>query len=126
VLTTLRRHVVLLQQHYAEAGDLAETEAEVRASRDIRKHIAWYLKGYPVGQEVRAGLATVPDLAGFDALVARLDAAEPYPGEPAEGPRGRTGSARRVSVPDGWLDSRELDDVAAADVRQAELSVSGG
>lgn len=126
VLGTLRRHVVLLREHYAEAGDLAEAEAEVRACRDIRKHIAWYLKGYPVGQEVRAGLATVPDLATFDDLAARLDAAEPYPGEPAEGPRGRTGSARRVSVPDGWLDSRELDDVAAADVRQAELSVSGG
>lgn len=126
VLTTLRRHVVLLQQHYAEAGDLDPAEAETRACRDIRKHIAWYLKGYRVGQEVRAGLATVPDLATFDALVARLDAADPYPGEPAEGPRGRTGSARRVSVPDGWLDSRELDDGAAAQVREAELSVSGG
>jgi nifR3 family TIM-barrel protein len=126
VLGTLRRHVVLLREHYGQAGDLEPAAAETRACRDIRKHIAWYLKGYAVGQEVRAGLATVRDLAEFDELVGRLDAGQPYPGEPAEGPRGRTGSARRVSVPDGWLDSRDLDEGGAAQVLQAELSVSGG
>ena len=126
VLGTLRRHIVLLEQHYAAAGDLEPGAAQARACRDIRKHIAWYLKGYAVGQQVRAGLATVTDLAEFDRLVSLLDAEQAYPGEPAEGPRGRTGSARRVSVPDGWLDSRELDAGAAAEVLQAELSVSGG
>jgi nifR3 family TIM-barrel protein len=124
VLATLRRHVLLLMEHYAQAGD--PELAESRACRDIRKHIAWYLKGYSVGPEVRARLGMVAYLAGLDQLVAGLDAGQPHPGDPAEGPRGRTGSARRVSVPDGWLDSREVDEVAAADIRQAELSVSGG
>ena len=123
VLATLRRHLVLLIEHYAATYP---EDAELRACRDIRKHIAWYLKGYAVGQEARAGLALVESVEAFDALVGRLDGDEPYPGEAAEGHRGRGGSPRQVALPDGWLASRELDDVVAGDLRAAELSVSGG
>jgi nifR3 family TIM-barrel protein len=123
VLAALRRHVELLIDHYAA---VYPDDAERRACRDIRKHIAWYLKGYAVGHEVRAALAQVDTLVRLDAVTAGLDDAQPHPGEPAEGPRGRTGAARRVALPEGWLDSRELDDAGAAVVRQAELSVSGG
>jgi len=124
VLTTLRRHVVLLVEHYAGAGDPGLAEA--RACRDVRKHVAWYLKGYVVGHQVRERLALLGSLAELDRVIAGLDAEQPYPGEPAEGPRGRTGASRRVSVPDGWLDSRDLDAVDAAAVLQAELATSGG
>jgi hypothetical protein len=113
----LRRHAVLLAEHY---GDQA------RACRDIRKHVAWYLKGYVVGHEVRARLSLVDSLADMDAIVAGLDGEQPHPGQPAEGPRGRTGAARRVSLPDGWLDRRDLDPAGAADLLMAELAVSGG
>jgi nifR3 family TIM-barrel protein len=129
VLATMRRHVVALVEHYeatAGAGFEGRAVGELRACRDIRKHVAWYLKGYSVGQEVRARLGLVESLAGFDALVATLDADQPFPGEVAEGPRGRAGSPRRVTLPDGWLDNRDLDDLAAADILAAELSVSGG
>jgi hypothetical protein len=88
--------------------------------------MAWYLKGYVVGSEIRAALGLVESLAGFDALVEQLDAGEPYPGAPAEGPRGRTNAARGVALPEGWLDSRELDAGLAEDLRAAELAVSGG
>ncbi|RYZ25494.1 MAG: tRNA dihydrouridine synthase DusB, partial [Propionibacteriaceae bacterium] len=50
----------------------------------------------------------------------------PYPGEPAEGSRGRAGSPQRVALPEGWLDDRELSGAALEVVRQAELAVSGG
>jgi nifR3 family TIM-barrel protein len=123
VLATLRRHLVLLVEHYA---GVYPQDAESRACRDIRKHVAWYLKGYPVGHDVRARLGLVESLAGFDAIVAGLDGGQPYPGEPAEGPRGRAGTPRRVSLPEGWLDDRELDGAGAAGVLAAELSVSGG
>jgi hypothetical protein len=53
-----------------------------------------------------------------------MDAA--WPGEPAEGQRGRAGSPHRVALPDGWLDSQELNEASAACVAEAELSVSGG
>jgi len=123
VLMVMRRHVELLVEHYAA---VYPDDAERRACRDIRKHIAWYLKGYVVGHEVRAGLALVETLAAFDETTAGLDGDQPHPGGPAEGPRGRSGAARRVALPDGWLVSRDLDDLAVAAVREAELSVSGG
>ena len=132
VLATLRRHVVLLTEHYAGDGDpdldpdLDLDPAESRACRDVRKHVAWYLKGYVVGHQVRERLALLGSLAELDRVIAGLDPEQPHPGEPAEGPRGRTGASRRVSVPDGWLDSRELDAVDAASVLQAELATSGG
>jgi hypothetical protein len=88
--------------------------------------MAWYVKGYVVGHETRAALGLVESVAGFDALVAELDADQPHPGAPAEGPRGRTNPARGVALPEGWLASRELDGAGADDVRLAELSVSGG
>ncbi|MFZ0161304.1 MAG: tRNA dihydrouridine synthase DusB [Kineosporiaceae bacterium] len=123
VLATMRRHIELLTEHYAT---YYPDDAQWRACRDIRKHIAWYLKGYMVGHDVRARLALVEDLAGFDALTSGLDASQPHPGGPADGPRGRSGAARRVFLPEGWLDSRDLDPLARATVREAELSVSGG
>ena len=70
--------------------------------------------------------ALVESLAALDDLIATLDLSQPWPGEPAEGQRGRAGSPRTVALPEGWLDSRELDAAARASVAQAELSVSGG
>ncbi len=123
VITVLRRHLVLLEAHYRDNG--AE-DPQTHACRDIRKHIAWYLKGYSVRQEHRAGLAMVESIAGFDALAAQLDLDQPYPGEVAEAPRGRAGSPRTVALPHGWLDSPDLDPVSAERLGEAELSVSGG
>jgi nifR3 family TIM-barrel protein len=123
VLATLRRHLVLLVEHYAATYP---ADAERRACRDIRKHVAWYLKGYTAGHETRARLALVESVAEFDDLVDGLDGDQPYPGAPAEGARGRGGSSRGVALPEGWLDSRELDGADVAELRAAELSVSGG
>ncbi len=118
VTATLRRHAEYLVEFYD--GD------EQRGCRDIRKHIAWYLKGFPAGSTVRNRLALVDSLAALDALIATMDLDQPWPGEPAEGPRGRAGSPRVVALPENWLRSRELDTDQRAQVAQAELSVSGG
>lgn len=117
VADTLRRHAHLLAEHYGE---------ELKACRDIRKHVAWYLKGFVVGQQTRAALGLVESLAQLDDLLATVDRDQPWPGAPAEGPRGRTAAAKRVALPDGWLDHRELTGPALDVVRDAELSVSGG
>ncbi len=114
---TLRRHTAYLMEFYGDEG---------RACRDIRKHIAWYLKGFPAGSELRHQLALVDSMASLDRLLATLDADAPWPGEAAEGQRGRAGSTRRVVLPEGWLDTRELSAAHAATVAEAELSVSGG
>nr|WP_052338004.1 tRNA dihydrouridine synthase DusB [Intrasporangium calvum] len=117
VADTLRTHTLYLTDFY---GD------EERACRDIRKHIAWYLKGFPAGSTLRSSLALVDSIASLDRLLATLDREAPWPGEAAEGQRGRSGSSRHVVLPEGWLDSRELSDEHRRVVAQAELSVSGG
>ncbi|HSF98752.1 MAG TPA: tRNA dihydrouridine synthase DusB [Ornithinibacter sp.] len=118
VTQTLRRHAVYLVDFYD--GD------EGRACRDIRKHIAWYLKGFPAGSTVRHRLALVDSLGAIDDLIGTMDLDAPWPGEAAEGQRGRAGSPRVVALPENWLRSRELDEAQSAQVAQAELSVSGG
>ena len=117
VALTMRRHTEYLTEFYG---------SELKACRDIRKHVAWYLKGFPAGRDTRRRLALVDSMAALDDLIASLDLDAAWPGEPAEGQRGRAGSPHRVSLPDGWLDSRELNEASAAAVAQAELSVSGG
>jgi nifR3 family TIM-barrel protein len=115
VLTVLRRHAELLVQM---RGD------ERTGCRDIRKHMAWYLKGFRVAQPIRAALGTVASLAELDSLTSGIDPDQPYPSEVAAGPRGRTNAQKRVSLPEGWLDSCEV--AADVDLSGAEIGVSGG
>jgi nifR3 family TIM-barrel protein len=117
VARTMRRHTQYLTEFYG---------SELKACRDIRKHVAWYLKGFPAGRDIRRQLALVDSTAALDDLIGALDLDAPWPGDPAEGQRGRAGSPRRVALPDGWLDSQELNEASAAVVAEAELSVSGG
>ena len=117
VCRVLRRHAELLADFH---GD------EAKGCRDIRKHIAWYFKGFAVGGQVRHQLGLINTLADLDRLVDGLDLDQPWPGEAAEGQRGRAGSSRVVALPDRWLESRELDEAQRATVAEAELSVSGG
>ncbi|MET1019050.1 MAG: tRNA dihydrouridine synthase DusB, partial [Microterricola sp.] len=100
VAEAFRRHAELLVEFF---------EDEDRGCRDVRKHVAWYFKGYPVGGELRARMATVESLQSLDDLLGTLDWDQPYPGEGAEGPRGRAGTPKTPSLPDRWLDSRDID-----------------
>jgi nifR3 family TIM-barrel protein len=116
VLSTLRRH----------AGLLCEDYGEFKGCRDIRKHMAWYLKGFSVRQHIRQSLGTVSTLAELDELLSAIDADQQFNAEVGAGPRGRTSGGRRPTLPDGWLDSPFLDDAQACSLQEAELSVSGG
>jgi nifR3 family TIM-barrel protein len=116
VLRTLRTHATLLCADYGEE----------KGCRDIRKHMAWYLKGFSVRQPVRQALGTVASLSELDDLLAQIDAGQAFNAQVGEGPRGRTSGNRRPTLPDGWLDSPYLDEAAARDLQTAELSVSGG
>ncbi|HEY6799398.1 MAG TPA: tRNA dihydrouridine synthase DusB [Agromyces sp.] len=117
VAKTFRRHAELLTEFF---------DSEERGCRDIRKHVAWYFKGYPVGGDLRARLATVESLAQLDDLLGTLDWTMPYPGEGAEGPRGRAGTPKNPALPEGWLASRELVGHDRTTLVGAELDTSGG
>ncbi|KRC64223.1 tRNA-dihydrouridine synthase [Aeromicrobium sp. Root236] len=113
VAAVMRRHAELL-------GDLM---GEERGCIEFRKHIAWYLKGFAAGKDVRSRLGMVSSYADLDELLGRLDPTEPYPLDELGTPRGRQGTPKKVSVPDGWLDSRDM--VAPIDP-DAEDGTSGG
>ncbi|MGI8457180.1 MAG: tRNA dihydrouridine synthase DusB [Propionibacteriaceae bacterium] len=119
VATMIRRHAELLAGLAVAAG-----RDEVQGYVELRKHMAWYLKGFPVGGEVRRGLGMISSLADLDTQLSRLDPAEPYPVAELGSPRGRQGSPRdHVALPQGWLDDRiGLDH----DLADAELGISGG
>jgi hypothetical protein len=88
--------------------------------RDIRKHMAWYLKGFSVPREIRANLGMVNSLDHMQKLLSDV-VDQPYPQEIGDSPRGRTSHGRQVKLPDGWLD--DPDEFATISIDDA---ISGG
>ncbi len=95
-------------------------ESEDRGCRDLRKHMAWYLKGFRVTRELRQQFGLVSSLAQFRTLLDQL-VDQPYPIEVGDKPRGRTSHSRPVTLPDGWL--LDPDEMAAVELEDA---ISGG
>ncbi len=63
VMGMLRRHAELL----------VALSDELHGLSDLRKHMAWYFKGFPVGGELRRRLSMVSSLAELDGLLSELD-----------------------------------------------------
>ena len=94
---------------------LAEFHGELKGCRDLRKHIAWYLHGYPAGRELRQQLSRVATVKEIAELLAPFADSPAMPENP-DAPRGRQGSvAAKVTLPDGWLDDPEQDGVVVDD-----------
>ena len=114
VAQTMRRHAELLCRHMGEE----------RGCKEFRKHVSWYLKGFPAGGDLRRALALVDTLATLDRLLAELDPTAPFPVVQLGTPRGRQGSPRRrVALPEGWLDDTDGAGCAIAEDAQ---DTSGG
>jgi hypothetical protein len=105
------RHAQLLIEYF---------ENEDRAMRDLRKHMAWYLKGFRVDREIRSSLGMVGSYQEMQDLLSRLEE-QPYPTEVGDAPRGRTSHGRAVTLPDGWLN--DPDEIVTITIDE---SVSGG
>jgi len=111
VSEVMYRHGELIVQYF---------ESEDRGCRDLRKHMAWYLKGFRVGSEIRSQLAMINNFAEMKNLLDQIEE-QPYPQEIGEAPRGRSSGVRQVSLPHRWLDDPdEIPAIALDD------SVSGG
>jgi nifR3 family TIM-barrel protein len=114
VAATVRRHAELLAILLGERHGLT----------DLRKHMAWYFKGFPVGGELRRRLGMVLSLAELDHLLGLLDPDVPFPASELGAPRGRQGAPReKVALPYGWLSDTSGRDL---DLAAAELGISGG
>jgi nifR3 family TIM-barrel protein len=116
VVDVLRRHAHLL----------ADWLTEPVAVRDVRKHVGWYLQGYPVGGDVRRRLTATTSIAALDAELDALAATHAglrvLPGSDSR-PRGKTSGPIAVTLPDGWLAT--ADDPAPLVTDDLE-AVSGG
>ena len=103
---------------------LAGIMGEKHGLTDLRKHMAWYFKGFPVGGDTRHALGMISSFDELDALLSTLDGDVPFPEGELGRPRGRQGTPRhKVVMPYGWLDDQSGCEL---DLGDAELDVSGG
>ena len=122
VAAIMADHVRLLSAHFPT--DDAGTD---RGVRDFRKHVSWYLTGYPVGGEIRARLAKASSVSEVDDLLAEMLAANGSDLTVVAGGerirRGKTNGPIRVALPDGYLE--HLDDMCVPDDNDV-MALSGG
>jgi hypothetical protein len=120
-LDVMRRHIALL----------CDVLGPDRGARDFRKHIGWYLSGFPVGRAARRALVAITSAAELDGLLDALAGDLAAPGAvdldqrvDAAGvlPRGPVNGPRRVALPERWLETREDPNPPAG----AEEFASGG
>lgn len=113
VVETMRDH----------ARRLVEWHGETVGVRDLRKHVGWYLQGYPVGPAARRRLVEAESLEQFEERLDDLDPDVPLPPEALGLPRGHQHGPKPVTVPEGfWTDRDDPTPLG----RAAELAVSGG
>ncbi|MER7280755.1 tRNA dihydrouridine synthase DusB [Dactylosporangium sp. NPDC000244] len=120
VLPSLGEVAALMYRHAELLTEWLGTERD--GVTDFRKHVAWYLKGFPAGGELRRSLAMSSSLGELADLLDELDHSAPFPREILGQPRGRTGTPGKVVLPDGWLQDRDSDLIPEG----AELDDSGG
>jgi len=122
VVDVMKRHLRTLVDHF---GD--DSSGTSRGVRDFRKHVSWYLTGYPVGGEVRHRLATADSIVAFDAILDEMlerngaDMTVVEGGESLR--RGKTSGPIKVSLPEGFRGC--LDDMTVPD-DDSVMAVSGG
>ncbi|MFO8075279.1 MAG: tRNA dihydrouridine synthase DusB [Egibacteraceae bacterium] len=112
IRATARRHLDLLLAH---AGADA-------ALRRFRKHLRWYLQGYPVGRRAHAAAGSVASVADVETLLADLDGDLTVVEDAVRAPRGRTGGVGRLALPEGWWEERDAEPA----VCDPAVAVSGG
>jgi nifR3 family TIM-barrel protein len=112
--------VALARRHLEHA--LVWEDGEVSVVRRFRKHLRWYLQGYPTGQALHRRAGTVRSAGDVHALLDELDPALSVVASAVSSPRGRSGPIGRLVLPDGWC----ADPDAEVAVAEPVGAVSGG
>jgi tRNA-dihydrouridine synthase len=113
VVDVMRRHLDMLIEY---------KRSELLGVRGFRKHVGWYLTGYPVGAKPRRDIMGVDTVDGIAAILDAFDPGVEIPAAARNLPRGHLHGPRTVELPLGWLDS-VADPMPPAG---ADLVVSGG
>ena len=104
------------------AGLLGDQFGEGFGIKLFRRHTSWYLKGFPVGPELRDAFSRVQSRSHLRDLVGKLDPDIPFPEEAAAMVRGHSHGPRPVRLPHGFLESRGGETLPM----EAEDLISGG
>ncbi len=88
----------------------------------FRKHLVWYLKGFPLGGQNRARAAQVTTVDDVVALLGDLDPTLTLVDSARFARRGHTTGPRRVALPEHWLDDPDEEELVVADTNAS----SGG
>jgi nifR3 family TIM-barrel protein len=117
IAATAARH---LDHALAWGAELGEPEHVV--VRRFRKHLRWYLQGYPTGPALHKRAGSVADAAAVRALLDDLDPDLAVVPSAVRAPRGRSGPIGRLVLPDGWCESPD----ALPTVAEPAGVISGG
>jgi nifR3 family TIM-barrel protein len=96
LVPSVSRHLDLMLDWYDD---------EPVAVRKLRKHLRWYLQGYPVGASVRRAAGSVETADDVEHLLRSLDPRAEVPPDAVSSPRGRTDTIARLVLPEGWCET---------------------
>jgi nifR3 family TIM-barrel protein len=82
---------------------------EQSGTRQMRKWCAWYTVGFRGSSQARARLVRAESLDEIRAVLGELDRAEPFPAAGLRAHRGKGGRTQQVSLPEGYLATRDDD-----------------
>jgi nifR3 family TIM-barrel protein len=117
---TLGEIAGVMREH---ARRLCEWQGERRAITAFRRHCTWYTKGFRGSARLRDRFMSIATLADLDAVLLEIDAGEPFPAHAMRVPRGKRAGTQTVSLPHGYLESRND---ATPPEAAAEDAFSGG
>ncbi len=113
VADTLLEHARLIASWFGESYGV----------RGFRKQATWYTKGFRDSKVLRVRLCEVGSVAELEEILGGIDRDEPFAPLAMRVPRGKSGGARPVALPEGYLDDPDDDSPPGAD---AEDAISGG
>ena len=113
---------VMAGRHLDLALEWDEAEGEAAVVRRFRKHLRWYLQGYPTGPEVHRRAGMVQTAADVRAVLDSLDPDLEVVAGAVRAPRGRSGPIGRLVLPEGWC----ADPDALPVVSEPAVALSGG
>ena len=113
VADTIREHARLLAEH----------QSEHHAVLAIRKHVGWYLTGYPVGGAIRRRIVESASMVELDERLDELPRAVTLPDAERDRPRGTRRGPHPITLPQGWLSAESAAPPSDTD---ADLAVTGG
>ena len=105
------------------AARLSAWFGERAAMRAFRRHATWYTKGFRGSAPLREKLMQMQTFEDLCRILDQVDRTQPFPTSAVRVSRGKSGGSQQVSLPPGYLDHLDDDQVPE---ESSEADLSGG